>query len=248
MTDHKLAESLIGALNEKTRVAMTKAAAQRIDATNFSIYELQTVFETILNQTQVGQILTYSSYLEDKLKEVLVAAIKSPEAKKLESDFFRHPGPLSTHASRMMLARHLGWLSKGTVSGLDAVRSIRNEFAHRAYKVSFGDPAIKGKLDKIHASTELYWKSFKFDIHKRAPPKVRQLLGLLLLLRQALIEILVHSTIQNLPKQFFDSHQLKHQSRVLQEIDDEFKKALVPVLKRHMRKKKDFNRQRVKSS
>jgi hypothetical protein len=59
-------------------------------------------------------------------------------------------GPLSTFSSRILIAYHLAWLSDGIREKLDALRKIRNEFAHRAFKVTIDDPSLKSHLATLN--------------------------------------------------------------------------------------------------
>jgi hypothetical protein len=58
-------------------------------------------------------------------------------------------GPLSTFSSRILIAYHLGWLRSEQKAKLDAFRKLRNEFAHRAFKVSITDESMKALVDNL---------------------------------------------------------------------------------------------------
>jgi hypothetical protein len=48
-----------------------------------------------------------------------------------------------------LLAYHLGWISNDNREKLDAFRKIRNEFAHRAFKVTIDDPLLRPHLTTL---------------------------------------------------------------------------------------------------
>ena len=52
-------------------------------------------------------------------------------------------GPLSAFSTRIRLARALSWISDDVQYDLNAIRSIRNEFAHNCdHELSFADRSI----------------------------------------------------------------------------------------------------------
>jgi DNA-binding MltR family transcriptional regulator len=66
-------------------------------------------------------------------------------------------GPLNTFSSRILIAYHLGWINNEQRGRLNAFRSIRNAFAHRAFEISITDPEIRGHLAVLdHGLTEMY--------------------------------------------------------------------------------------------
>lgn len=120
------------------------------------------------SESETAQVLIFYSYLDDRIQSLLAQQMVRLESKSAREKLFGSNGPLGTSSSRMLVAYHLGWLSERTWERLSAFRKIRNEFAHRAFKVTFSDPAIAGHLKAIDYDVKAMIGSFvPVEFHDR---------------------------------------------------------------------------------
>ncbi|MDE2384809.1 MAG: hypothetical protein KGO53_09325 [Alphaproteobacteria bacterium] len=76
------------------------------------------------------------------------------DSKNEENSVFGPVGPLGSHFARVELAFQLGWMERSTYDALTLFRKIRNEFAHKAFKISYSDEPVQkyfAQLQKLLA-------------------------------------------------------------------------------------------------
>lgn len=83
-----------------------------------------------------GVVIASTAVLEDGLRQTLKKAMR-PMSATLEDRIFESFGPLSTFNTRILMAYALGLLNDDTFKELEAMRKIRNEFAHAITLVDF---------------------------------------------------------------------------------------------------------------
>ena len=123
-----------------------KRAREQIDTLTFDPEEVEDLARRLQKELQPAQVLIFYSYLDDRIQQLIQVQLRPNQGKGEMDRLFGINGPLSTFSSRVLLAYHLAWLSDGIRDKLDAFRKIRNEFAHRAFKVTIDDPSLKSHL------------------------------------------------------------------------------------------------------
>ncbi len=103
----------------------------------------------------------FASYLEDRVLSLIKTRLHHLTSANEEDAIFGSNGPLSTFGNRLALSYHLGWVDKEQKSKLDAFRKIRNEFAHRAFKLQFSHPDIAGRLAIIDYDVPAFLKRIR---------------------------------------------------------------------------------------
>ena len=107
------------------------------------------------------------------LEELLVELLRDffVDDRSSDKSIFKGYGFLSSFSSKIDLAYRLGLLSKSEHQRLHAIRSIRNEFAHNLSKISFFDPDIQIKCEKIETAVALIIpESIPVSIKGEKPP------------------------------------------------------------------------------
>lgn len=75
--------------------------------------------------------------------------ISSKQSKKIISNTIGNSGPLATFSSKIDMSYLLGLISENERSCAHQIRQIRNEFAHKLEKHSFGDQSIADRCKNI---------------------------------------------------------------------------------------------------
>lgn len=136
-----------------------KQAHERITEMNFDPFEIEDVVAKLYKETETAQVLIFYSYLDDRIQSLIKFQLRHLESKTDEDRLFGLNGPLNTFSSRILIAHHLGWISTSNKLRLDAFRKIRNEFAHRAFKVTIDDPSLKPHLTALNFGLPEVFKS-----------------------------------------------------------------------------------------
>lgn len=126
-----------------------RAAVTEVDNSTFEVHDFPKIFEKLKAETETGQTLIFGSLLEDKFLTLMKSRMRHLTSRGAEESLFGGNGPLAAMSARSALAYQLGWLTKEQYDKLSAFRKIRNEFAHRAFKVSFSDQSIRSLLAVI---------------------------------------------------------------------------------------------------
>lgn len=76
-------------------------------------------------------VIVAVSYLDELLMEIIKLFITIPTKKEDNNKLFEGYGPLSSFNSKVVIAYRLGLISEYEYQSLQAIRKIRNNFAHR---------------------------------------------------------------------------------------------------------------------
>lgn len=76
-------------------------------------------------------VIVAVSYLDELLMEIIKLFITVPTKKEDNNKLFEGYGPLSSFNSKVVIAYRLGLISEYEYQSLQAIRKIRNNFAHR---------------------------------------------------------------------------------------------------------------------
>jgi hypothetical protein len=119
-----------------------RRARERIDTLVYQPPPLRDFVRKLMPESETARILIFYSYLDDLIRNLIVLHMTRLDGEHDRERMFGTYGPLSTFGSRLLMAYHLGWLSKAVKERLDAFRRVRNAFAERAFAVSMDDPGV----------------------------------------------------------------------------------------------------------
>lgn len=142
-------ESMVNRVAKAIYGEHVKQARTELEGVSFEHADLVDLVIKLRTESETAQILIFYSYLDDRILGLLARQMVSLDTSAAKEGVFGSNGPLGSFSNRIRLAYHLDWLSRESWSRLDAFRRIRNEFAHRAFKISIDDPAIVDKLKII---------------------------------------------------------------------------------------------------
>lgn len=104
-------------------------------------------------ETDRGCALLAAAYLDSQLDE-LIRSVLVDDPSAVE-DLLGQSRPLASFSARIDLAYLLGIISKTVRRDLHLIRKIRNEFGHKAIKLSFDQPAFDARCRQLsHVSLE----------------------------------------------------------------------------------------------
>ena len=81
------------------------------------------------------------SYIDERMKDLFTGALNG-DIRGGHASLFDTMGPLSTFSARIQMAGTFVLIGKRTYLMLNAIRKIRNEFAHNPFVSGFDDPKI----------------------------------------------------------------------------------------------------------
>jgi hypothetical protein len=109
---------------------------------------LADIFYELDNQTDRGAALIGAGLVDDYLKKAMRARLA--HFNNFEEIMFENEGaPLGTFSARIKVARALNVIGPVCEGHLDAIRRIRNQFAHSVLKIDFKHPLIEAECDKL---------------------------------------------------------------------------------------------------
>jgi DNA-binding MltR family transcriptional regulator len=110
-------------------------------------------FKDILHEVETdgvrGATLSAAALIEEFLKTAIrsrLIELSVDEDKRL----FHGMGPISTLSSKIMVGYALGIFGSNTRRDLNAVRNIRNRFAHTLEDIDFDTPAIADRIRSLN--------------------------------------------------------------------------------------------------
>jgi DNA-binding MltR family transcriptional regulator len=134
--------------------SFVRTVLETVDQRQFDIKDMEDLFARLRNESETAQVLIFSAYLEDKIRDLFQSHLVDLGKERDRERVFGSQGPLATFSSRILMLRHLGWISKRSADDLDNWRRIRNEFAHAAYRVSFDDQRINALWNNIKTNPD----------------------------------------------------------------------------------------------
>lgn len=130
-----------------------------IDRHGFELNELPALASRLRSESQTGQVLIMSSYLEDRFEHLMGVQLRDVGSKKKRDQVFGSNGPLSTFGSQVTLCYQLGWLSDAGMRRLRCFKSIRNKFAHDAYRASYSDQDVRRWFEPLEEDLFGFYRS-----------------------------------------------------------------------------------------
>ena len=110
----------------------------------------------LVEESDRGCVLLGAAILEERIEEVFCLAFdRNGISKKLQKSLFGSNGPLSTFSSKIKLAYSFGFVPKHVYEDLDAIRRIRNDFAHTSQEVDFLKSDTAETIENLNCTQEV---------------------------------------------------------------------------------------------
>jgi len=95
----------------------------------------------------------------DTAIEHLLQAVMAPGDERRDN-LFQPDRPLGSLGAKVALARRLGLIDEPVAQAINALRKLRNTFAHSAGSVSLADPSHSTRLEEVytHARLNSLWR------------------------------------------------------------------------------------------
>lgn len=108
------------------------------------------------HHSELAQVLITASFLDSQLKTIIEAFfVEERMNKKLLLRIIEGPNaPVGTFSSRILMSYALGLINEQEYQSIEAIRSIRNKFAHEL-TTTFDSEKLTGQFDK------LAWAAFR---------------------------------------------------------------------------------------
>ncbi len=148
-------DQLIERVAKALFVQSLKQARLAAGQIQFDMTDSVPVFRKLVSETNTGVAIISAAYLDECLKKLLNSQIEKA-GRKVAQRIFDFNGPLGTFSSRIHLAFGFGLISKDTYQRLNSIRSIRNDFAHTPFDISFNNEKIKNKIIGIGLDHKKY--------------------------------------------------------------------------------------------
>ena len=103
------------------------------------------VLGEMASQSDRGAALIGGEVVSTALLEAIFSASASPDTKQLTTG----NGPITTFHSRILIARHFGLISDAIAAQINAIRDVRNHFAHSLEAHDFSEPWVKQKCEML---------------------------------------------------------------------------------------------------
>lgn len=149
MEEQQEREPLRDVLAKSLYAHAVQQARAWVDRVPFEPQDVVDLTRKLKTESETAQVLVFFSYLDDRIVSLMCRQLDNVESAKSQDRLFGPMGPLHTFSSRILLSRHLGWLSQERYISLDAFRKLRNEFAHRAFKIDSSDPKIIRLIESL---------------------------------------------------------------------------------------------------
>ena len=117
-----------------------------------------------MNESDRGCVLVGAALVERRLDDIFEHVFQRNKASKaIQKALFDSNGPLSTFSAKIKLAYALGFIRKQTFEDLEAVRRIRNDFAHSADDVDFIGHDASGCIEQMHCVQQFKGKMPRYS-------------------------------------------------------------------------------------
>ena len=126
----------------------------RLVETHPHLKEFLPFLDSLNNESERGAVLISASYLEEQLREIIAAFLREIDAsKRIMADGFN--APLGTFAARIAASAALALITDHEYKDLQAIRKIRNRFAHN-HRKTFLDQDIVDLCQNLKFSAPDY--------------------------------------------------------------------------------------------
>jgi hypothetical protein len=116
--------------------------------------ETKEILLSLHRQNDRSAAIVGTAILEAVLERLIIKKLDglSPD---LEGRLFKNRGPISDFDSKVLIATGLGLVTEAGRKRLDAIRAIRNVFAHSSTDVTFDTPEIENEIRASLMATAL---------------------------------------------------------------------------------------------
>jgi DNA-binding MltR family transcriptional regulator len=105
------------------------------------------IFEEIQRQEDRGAAIIAGSFLDEFLLKAISSVLIDDE--KSVEEIFEGTAPLATFSAKIEMAYLMGLMSKRSRTLANAIRNVRNDFAHKLQPLTFDTSLIKGKCQTL---------------------------------------------------------------------------------------------------
>jgi hypothetical protein len=169
-----------------------KQASAAIDAFSIEHGSIVDLVAKLLTESETAQVLIFYSYLDDAIERLMRLHMHDVSSETARDAVFGFNSPLGSFGARVAMAFHLGWITSKHKVRLTAFRKVRNEFAHRAFKTSIGDPLVASQLKLIDYDIEKMLEPHKDVLAEQYDMRKENILlsRLIMLASQTFVELL----------------------------------------------------------
>lgn len=120
--------------------------------------DLEAYVSRLEKDSDRGAGLVAAALLDAQLENLFQCRLQCHQESLLSNN-----GPISTFASRIKVARGLGWIDADVEADLNVIREVRNKLAHSFnHDLSFSDPKITGWCSSLR-TTNAYLAAFDLE-------------------------------------------------------------------------------------
>ena len=123
--------------------ASKTSKSQRSTETPSQADQMLALTNEFAGESDRAVVILAAAYLDQILQDLLTTVLLIESETQRKTLFEGPAAPFATFSSRIAVSYALRLISKDERTDLDAVRSVRNKFAHRFSDVSFESEAIK---------------------------------------------------------------------------------------------------------
>ncbi len=136
--------------------------------------EGKSLLQSLANEHERVQVLIAVTFLENGLEQCLRTAFAQYKTDHdlLDKLFNVHRGLLSSLASKGWVARACGVIDQETYLALEAIRNLRNAFAHENFKISLSHPTVEEEIARLREYISPKWFGEKWE--QTAPERFKQ--------------------------------------------------------------------------
>jgi hypothetical protein len=130
----------------------------------------RTIALQMLEERGRGAVLVGVARVDAALEHLLQAVMTPAPAKG--DGLFLPERPLGSLGAKVALARRLGLIDEPVERALNALRKLRNAFAHSTESASLADPAHSSRLDQVYveARANSLWSPLETVLASQEPP------------------------------------------------------------------------------
>lgn len=124
------------------------------------------IIQEILQEKDRGAAVVAGGFLEAKLSQLIRAALR--DDKDTARQLLKPTGPLGSYGTKVLLGYMLRLYRKETRDDLTLIGEIRNRFAHRPEPLTFGNPWVVERTEKLTLYSRVWSVIPNFEFPK--PP------------------------------------------------------------------------------
>lgn len=129
------------------------------------------------HESDLTAAIISSSLLESTLERVIIGHLRD-SSPRLLGQLFENRGPLSDFNGKILCAVAFGVISPAAGEHFQAIRHIRNAFAHSRTQISFETPQVRKEIDEFGMLKAMQAVSDKFEKDSGSEaPDMRKLPG-----------------------------------------------------------------------